>query len=217
MTKVAASILSCNNAFLGDAVKRAEDAKADIIHIDIMDGHYVQNLSFGPKTVTDLKAITSLPVEVHLELENASEMIDVFAQAGADIIIIQYDQCPLPIRLLRRIRSLGKKAGIAVNPGVGIRQLKYFLGDIDVIVIMSVEPGFGGQAFEECTYEKVSEMKEILKEAGRDIPVAVDGGIDFSIADKLKKAGADILIVGSSLYAEDDIKRAVKMLKRQVV
>lgn len=213
MVKVAASILSCNHAFLGNAVIDAENGMADMIHIDIMDGHYVQNLTFGPKTVSDLKQITSIPVEVHLELTNADDVLDIFADAGADIITIQLDQCPHPIRTLRHIRGLGKKAGIAINPNVDGKQIKYILDYIDVIVLMSVEPGFGGQAFEVFTYEKIGELKNILEEANKDIPIAVDGGITFLIADRLKKAGVDILIIGSSIFEDGDIRTNIEKFK----
>ena len=186
MVKVAASILACNTAYLGDAVLEAEKGKADIIHIDIMDGHYVKNLTFGPQTVRDLKSITSLPIEVHLELYNPHELIEVFADAGADMITVQLDCCAHPIRVFNMIRSFGKEVGVAINPGIDVKQLEYLVNHIDYILLMSVEPGFGGQPFEESTYEKIHIVKRMLRDKNLTLPIAVDGGVNIENVEKLK-------------------------------
>lgn len=213
MIKVSASILACNSMYIEKAVLEAECANVDIIHIDIMDGHYVKNLTFGPQTIRDLKKITKLPLDVHLEIENTQDMIEVFANAGADIITVQLDTCIHPIRVLRSIKNLGKKSGLAINPSMDAKPIKYLLKYIDYILLMSVEPGFGGQPFEESVYEKISDVKEILKEAGMSIPVAVDGGVDLCNVVKLKEAGVDILIAGSSIFSQGNISDTVEKFK----
>jgi ribulose-phosphate 3-epimerase len=199
--------------YIEKAVLEAECANVDIIHIDIMDGHYVKNLTFGPQTIRDLKKITKLPLDVHLEIENTQDMIEVFANAGADIITVQLDTCIHPIRVLRSIKNLGKKSGLAINPSMDAKPIKYLLKYIDYILLMSVEPGFGGQPFEESVYEKISDVKEILKEAGMSIPVAVDGGVDLCNVVKLKEAGVDILIAGSSIFSQGNISDTVEKFK----
>ena len=213
MIKIAASILACNTAYLGDAVLKAERGKADIIHIDIMDGRYVNNLTFGPQTVRDLKKITNIPLDVHLEISNANELFGIFAEAGADIITFQLDHCLHPIRTFTKVKKYGKKVGLAINPSIGIEQLNYIAEYLDYVLIMGVEPGFGGQHFEITTFKKVEKVKKILKRKGIDIPIAVDGGINLDIAKKLKKVGVDIFIIGSSLFAYDDIGSRIAVFK----
>lgn len=213
MVKVAASILACNSANLGNSVLEAEKGKADIIHIDIMDGHYVNNLTFGPQTVRDLKRITNLPIEAHLEVSNPDDLIETFAHNGADMITVQLDCCVHPIRIFNRIKHYGKQVGVAINPGTDVKPLQYLLKYIDYVVLMSVEPGFGGQAFEESVYDKIMVVKDIFKSQGKSIPVAVDGGINLDNAEKLKMSGVDILIVGSSIFGSDDIVHSISLFK----
>ncbi len=211
--RIAASILACNSAYIGEAVLAADKGGADIIHVDIMDGHYVKNLTFGPQTVKDLKKITELPVDAHLEVSNPHELIEVFAGAGADIITVQMDCCDHPVRALETIRLMGKKAGLAINPGMGIEQLKYLLTHIDIILLMSVEPGFGGQKFEESIFKKLPEVVSMLEDEGLSIPIAVDGGVSLSNCSSLRRAGADILIAGSSIFSHKDIGKRISELR----
>jgi ribulose-phosphate 3-epimerase len=213
LIKVAASILSCNTAYIGDAVLEAEKGKADIIHMDIMDGHYVKNLTFGPQVLKDIKQITDIPVEVHLEITNAHEIAEVFAQAGADIITVQLDSCLHPIRIFNTIKSYGKKVGVAINPSMSVEQIEHIITHIDHIVLMSVEPGFGGQVFEKSTYKKIRKVKEMIKRYEVDISLGVDGGIDMEIAKELSKAGAEVLIIGSSIFSKQSIVESVKSFK----
>jgi len=200
MSKVAASILTCNLAYLGADVLAAQAGGADYLHVDIIDGKYAGNYSFGPKTVQDLKAVADIPIEVHLELFDPQHYVGLFADAGADMITIQRDSCNCLIRALKMIRSYGKQAGLAFSPADGVGDIKYLLPHIDYIVLLSVEPGFGGQKMEESIYEKLAELKAILREYGRDIPVFVDGGVNRETAPKLVEAGADVLIVGSAVF-----------------
>lgn len=214
MTKLSASILSCNTACLVDCVKKAEDVGVHYIHIDIMDGRYVKNLSFGPQTIIDLKKLTSLPLEVHLELFDPENFLEMFADAGADRLVVQRDCCSNPIRILKQIRKMNMQAGIAINPGDSISQLENLLNYVDFIIVMGVEPGFGGQNFEESTYMKIRKLKQIMNDHGLNVPIAVDGGINFEIADKLKQEGVDILIVGSGLFNDENIYTNYKELMK---
>ena len=207
MTKVAASILTANCAYLGDAALAAQAGGADYLHVDIIDGRYGGNYSFGPKTVQDLKAIVDIPVEVHLELFDPQLYLEQFVQAGADMITIQADSSPCPIRTLKQIRSYGKQAGLGLSPATGLGEMKYFAPHIDYIVALSVEPGFGGQKMEESIYEKLAELKEILRLQNREIPVFIDGGVSRETAPKLLQAGADVLIVGSAVFSSNDLTR----------
>lgn len=211
--KVSASILACNTAYLGDSVIEVDNEGADIIHIDVMDGHYVENITFGPQTVRDLKHVTKLPIEVHLELYNPERLIENFIDAGADIITVQLDCCVHPIRIANKIKAYGKKVGLAVNPSMDLSQLKYLAQYIDYLLLMSVEPGFGGQVFEYTTYNKIRQAKQILKDIAVKIPIGVDGGINLNNACFVKQAGAEILVIGSALFLNNDLRETILKLK----
>ena len=213
MSKLSVSLLNCDHAFLGDALVRAQDAGADLIHIDVMDGVYVENLTFGPKTVEDLKKISKIPVEVHFELYDPQRYADMFIEAGADQIVFQMNSCVNTIRLLKKIRSAGLKAGIGINPADGIDGVRYIADYLDLIVVMSVEPGFGNQAFEEKTYEKVARMNQFLTELGYDIPIAVDGSITGDRAEKLRQLGVSQFIVGSAIFHNNDVAGNIQNFK----
>jgi ribulose-phosphate 3-epimerase len=213
MIKLSASILACNNAFLGDEVKKLEKAGADILHIDVMDGHYVENFTFGPDMVRDLKKLTNLPMEVHFETYHPERMIDMFHRVGVERIGVQHDCCDMPIRTLEYIRGLGMKAGMGIRPSDGAEDLKYLFGHLDFIIVMSVEPGFGGQPFEASCVEKVKTLKRLIKKADVRIDVAVDGGVNKDNIRAVKDAGADYLIIGNSLYAYGDLERTVREYK----
>lgn len=211
--RISASLLSCDTAYLGETVIQLEKAGVDSIHLDIMDGHYVENFAFSPKTVQDLRKLTSLPLEVHLEIYRPEHYIATFAEAGADLIIVQLDTCKHLIRILDTIHKYGKKAGVAINPSDGLERVKYFVEHIDYLLLMSVEPGFGGQRFEESVVEKVRLAKALLEEYRRGVPIGVDGGVSFENVALIKEAGVEVAVVGTALFSQEPLFEAVAKFK----
>ncbi len=209
--KIAPSLLSANFAELGQELKRLTDAGADWVHIDIMDGHFVPNMTIGPQIVKHLRSYTSLPFDVHLMIEPVDPFIKAFADAGADHITIHPESGPHLHRSLQTIRSLGKKAGVALNPGTSSDVLKYILDEIDMVLVMTVNPGFGGQAFIESQLQKIKDVCEMVR--GRAIEVAVDGGVTTVTAPKIIAAGASVLIAGTAVFSDADYQRSIAALK----
>ncbi len=211
MVKIAPSILSADYGKLKDEIEALEKAGADMIHMDIMDGHYVPNLTFGPAVVRQLRPYSSLPFDVHLMVENPDEMIPWFAEAGADIITVHAEVCPHLDRTLSSIRSLGIKAGVSLNPATPESVLSYVLDKIDLVLVMSVNPGFGGQSFIESQLEKIANIKEMR--GSRNIAIEVDGGINPLTSSECIAAGADILVAGTSVFAGGDYKKNIEALR----
>lgn len=213
MVKIEPSILSCDQTRLGEQVAAAAEGGADFFHIDVMDGVYVANLTFGPRTVSDLKKMTAVPLSVHLELYHPENYVEMFAKAGADILTFQLDAATDPAALLERIRAAGMQAGIALRPGEPVEALYPLLSQLDRIILMSVEPGFEKQTFNPCVFDKLAALRAKMAECGCAPTVAVDGGVTPPTAYGLAAAGADVLIVGSYVFYSPDITATVAELK----
>lgn len=211
MVKIAPSILSADYAVLGKEVKALTAAGADMIHIDVMDGNYVPNLTFGAGLVKALRPYTDLPLDVHLMVNNPDKMIPWFAEAGADIITVHYETCQHLDKTLDSIRQYGIKAGVSLNPATPENCLEYVLDKLDHILVMTVNPGFGGQNFLENQLEKISRIKNMI--ASRTIEIEVDGGINPMTASECVAAGADILVAGTSIFAGGDYQKNIKALR----
>ncbi|RJQ04192.1 MAG: ribulose-phosphate 3-epimerase [Bacillota bacterium] len=225
---IAPSVLSCDLARLAEQVRAVEQAGADWLHVDIMDGHFVPALTFGPAFVATLKRLTALPLDVHLMVDEPEWWVEPFVEAGASIVSFHAEACRHPRRLCRHLRSLGVKAGVALNPATPPCLLRYLSADVDLVVIMSVDPGFAGQPLLPETYAKLDELSTILRRALAGAPgagagasptqprplVEVDGGVGPSNASHLVSAGAGVLVAGNSIFGRPDPARALGELRR---
>jgi ribulose-phosphate 3-epimerase len=210
---IAPSLLSADFARLADALAMAEEGGADLVHVDVMDGHFVPNLTIGPPVVKALKRATRLPLDVHLMIEKPEETLDRYLDAGADWISVHVEATRHLQRCLERIRRGGAKAGAAVNPGTPVGALAAAWGDLDFALIMSVNPGFGGQAFLRGSVARVRRAREAAAEAGARAVIEVDGGVDAGNAAELVEAGAEILVAGTAIYGQEDPKSAIGQLR----
>ena len=213
MIRLAPSILSADFSRIGEAVRMAEDAGADLIHLDIMDGHFVPNLTLGPQAVSSIKKTTQQPVAVHLMVENPGFFIPLFHEAGADWISIHVEASTHLNHDISLIKELGRKAGIALNPATPIHLLNDILKELDYILVMSVNPGFGGQKFVDATRQKIRKLRSWIGGQNLSIPIEVDGGINTTNAESLIRDGAEILVVGAAIFAAEDPVRVIARLK----
>ena len=200
MTIISPSILSADFAKLGEEVRAVDDAGADWIHIDVMDGHFVPNLTIGPGVVKALRPHSTKPFDVHLMISPVDPFIEAFAEAGADIITVHPEAGPHLHRTIQRIKSLGKKAGVSLNPATPAKALDYVLEEVDLVLVMSVNPGFGGQKFISSQLKKVEAVASLAAKRGLDVTIEVDGGIDPETAPQAVNAGATVLVAGSATF-----------------
>jgi ribulose-phosphate 3-epimerase len=198
--RIAPSILSADFAGLGREVAAVSAAGADLIHVDVMDGHFVPNLTIGPVVVKALRPHSALPFDVHLMIAPVDPYVAAFVEAGADIISFHPEAGPHPHRTIQLIRSLGKKAGIVLNPGTPVAAVEPLVGDVDLILVMSVNPGFGGQSFIDSQLAKIATLRRLIDASGRSIDLEVDGGINPQTAKKAVAAGADMLVAGTAVF-----------------
>lgn len=213
MIKIAPSILSADFSCLGDEIKMVDECGADLIHIDVMDGHFVPNITIGPGVVKSLRRHSKKPFDVHLMISNPDDYIAKFAEAGADIITVHAEACTHLNRTVQLIKGCGKKAGIALNPATPLSVLEYVLQDIDMVLLMTVNPGFGGQSYLKFSTKKVAELNNMMIRNALDIDIEVDGGIDASNINDVTKAGANIIVAGSAVFNAPDRGEAIKQLK----
>lgn len=211
MIKIAPSILSADFADLKNEIIKLDEAKADMIHLDVMDGNFVPNLTFGPCVIKSIRPYTKLMFDAHLMVDNPDKMLEWFALAGADIITVHAEVCPHLDKTLDAIHKLGVKAGVALNPSTSESVLEYVLDKLDLILVMTVNPGFGGQQFMENQLEKIAKVKKMI--SGRDIILSVDGGINPMTASEAISAGADMLVAGSAIFSGNDYAKNISALR----
>ncbi len=216
MKKIAPSILSADFSRLGEEVRAVERAGADLIHVDVMDGHFVPNITIGPIVVTGLKKLTSLPLDVHLMIERPDRYVEAFAQAGSDWITIHAEVCPHLKRMIKKIRQLNVKPGVVLKPATPLKTLYPVLDDIDLVLIMSVNPGFGGQAFIPSTLKKIERLKKIVDQNHYSLEIEVDGGIKVENIGEVSRVGGDIFVLGTGIFKTENYGETIRKLRQEI-
>ena len=215
--KLAPSILAADFTRLGEQVRQAEAAGADRIHVDVMDGHFVPNITIGPPVVKSLKKVAKVPLDVHLMITDPDKYIGPFADAGAALISVHVEVLPHLHRTIQAIKALGVKAGVVLNPSTPVAEINDVAGDVDFVLVMSVNPGFGGQSFIPRSESKVAEVRALLDSAGNTGLVEIDGGIDMTTVGRVVKAGARMLVAGHAIFGTPDPERASRELKAAAI
>ena len=213
--RIAPSILSADFARLGAEVEAIDRGGADYIHVDVMDGHFVPNLTIGPIVVEAVRKVTQRPLDVHLMIENADRWVGEFAKAGADLIGVQVEACPHLHRTIGAIRELGKRACVVLNPHTPLESIKWVLGDVHMVLLMSVNPGFGGQKFIPSALPKIAELRRMILEGGHDVDIEVDGGIKLDNVAAVAAAGANVLVAGSAVFGTPDYAATIAEMRRR--
>lgn len=213
MVKIAPSILSADFSKLGEEILAVEKAGADYIHVDVMDGHFVPNITIGPLIVDAIRPITKLPLDVHLMIENPDQYVEAFAKAGADYLTVHVEADRHLHRTIQKIKSLGVKAGVVLNPATPVGTIQHIIGDVDLVLLMSVNPGFGGQTFIPEVLNKITQVKEMADQKGLAIEIEVDGGVNPETARQCIEAGANVLVAGSAVYNQPDYEKAISQIR----
>ncbi len=213
MKKIAPSILSADFSRLGDEIRAVEAGGADYIHVDVMDGHFVPNITIGPLVVEAARKVTTLPLDVHLMIADPDRYIPDFAAAGADIIVFHAEATFHVHRTIQLIKSLGKKAGISLNPATSLHCLDYVLEELDLVLLMTVNPGFGGQSFIDACLPKIHALRGMLDKRGLDTELEVDGGVKVSNIEQISRAGADVFVAGSAVFGSSDYAATIAEMK----
>lgn len=210
----APSILSADFCRLGEEIRAVDQAGAEIIHVDVMDGHFVPNITIGPLVVKAVRQVTDKVLDVHLMITNADQYIESFAEAGADWITVHVESCPHLHRTVSRIRELGKKAGVVLNPATSLDTLDFILEDVDLVMLMSVNPGFGGQSFIPSTLRKIGRLKKRIDDLGLAVGIEIDGGISPATIADVAEAGANIFVAGSAIYGQSDYRAVILEMRK---
>lgn len=213
MIKIAPSILSADFSKLDEQIKLIEKGGADMVHLDVMDGHFVPNITFGAPVIKMLRGVTDVPFDVHLMIENPERFIDDFVDAGADIITVHAESTVHLHRLIQQIKAHGVKAAVSLNPATPLDVLEYVLEDIDMVLIMSVNPGFGGQSFIPQCKDKIKALKKMILDKNLDVEIQVDGGVKLDNIREIMECGADIFVAGSAIFGESDVVEATRAFK----
>jgi len=215
--KIAPSILSADFANLEEAVRAAEDAGADYIHVDVMDGHFVPNITVGPPVVASLRRVTELPLDVHLMIESPDRYLQDFVAAGSTILTVHVETCPHLHRTVQLIRQLGARPGVTLNPATSLETLREVLPYVDQVLVMTVNPGFGGQTYIPTMTDKIARLARMIVESGSEAEIEVDGGIDANTAPEVVAAGARVLVAGSAIYSSiEGVKEGIRILQLAV-
>ena len=213
MAIIAPSLLAADFVRLAEDIARVEAAGADWLHLDIMDGHFVPNLTFGPPIVAAIRKITKLPLDVHLMVTNPAALVDAFAAAGADWLTVHVETEPHLHRLVTHIRELGVRPAVVLNPATPLSSLEEILPEVDMVLVMSVNPGFGGQKFIHSSIDKIRRLKKQIIAVNRDVLIEVDGGINVVTSPLVREAGAEVLVAGSAVFGSDDLAAAIRQIR----